>query len=108
MSITAAHCAKTLIIASTLGNPSLRNCVKLLLPGMIECIAKIVAGDENETPDLRTQIVGEIWKAFSALFSSTPEDLREYPSIISQSIVNSCLHRPPSSFGLIAYDDYAT
>ncbi|THG96188.1 hypothetical protein EW026_g5595, partial [Hermanssonia centrifuga] len=92
MSITAAHCAKTLIIASTLGNRSLRNCVKLLLPGMIECIAKIVAGDENETPDLRTQIVGEIWKAFSALFSSTPEDLRE----------------PPSSFGLIAYDDYAT
>ncbi|KAI0688492.1 clathrin-coated vesicle protein [Cytidiella melzeri] len=76
MSITAAHCAKTLIIASIHGSPSLRQCAKLLLPGMIECIVKISATGPGETSEMQSQIVGEIFKAFTTLFTSTGEEQR--------------------------------
>ncbi len=77
MSITAAHCAKTLIIASLHGSSALRQCAKLLLPGMIECLAKIAATESSKTSDLQIQIVGEIFKAFAALFTSTSEEQSE-------------------------------
>ena len=49
MSVIAAHCAKTLVIASTGGNPALQHTTKLLLPGMIECVAKIAVMDDEAT-----------------------------------------------------------
>ncbi|PCH43056.1 ARM repeat-containing protein [Wolfiporia cocos MD-104 SS10] len=74
MSLTAAHCTKTLILASTSGHAALRQCAKRLLPGMIECLAKIAASDKGL--DQQVAIIGEIFKAFAALFASLPEELR--------------------------------
>ncbi|KAJ3520851.1 hypothetical protein NM688_g9102 [Phlebia brevispora] len=76
MSVIAAHCAKTLVMASTSGNVVLHQAAKLLLPGMIECVAKLAVMDDDASYERRSQIIGEIWKAFSALFMSTAEELR--------------------------------
>ncbi|KAI8972549.1 ARM repeat-containing protein [Trametes punicea] len=77
LSLTAAHCAKTLIIASTTGNPILKQCTRLLLPGLVECLAKAAASSDDATPsDQVLATVGEINKALSALFLSLSEDIR--------------------------------
>lgn len=78
MSLTAAHCAKTLITASTAGNGLLRHCAKLLLPGMIEYIAKIapLINDGTNEETKAAAAIGEVWKAFSAFFTSVPEEQR--------------------------------
>ncbi|KAI1790592.1 clathrin-coated vesicle protein [Ganoderma leucocontextum] len=77
LSLTAAHCAKTLIMTSTSGNPILRQCTRLLLPGLVECLAKAAASsDEASPPELVMATVGEINKALSTLFLSLSEDLR--------------------------------
>ena len=69
MSLTAAHCAKTLIMASVSGSSILRQCAKFLLPGMIECLAKLAAAsDEEPNAEQRIAIMGEIHKAISVLF----------------------------------------
>lgn len=74
MSITAAHCSRTLIVASIHGSPALRQCAKLLLPGLIECIAKIAVSEESDVLERHSQILAEAFKSFSALFTSTPDD----------------------------------
>lgn len=74
MSITAAHCSKTLIIASTHGNPALRQCAKLLLPGVINCVARIAASEQSDTLETHTQVIAEALKAFTALFSCATDD----------------------------------
>ncbi len=78
MALTAAHCAKTLIAASASGSVMLRQCAKMLLPGMVEYVAK-VAGMAGEETALQNHLpaVGEIIKAFGTLFTTVPEDLRE-------------------------------
>ncbi|KAI0717727.1 ARM repeat-containing protein [Cerioporus squamosus] len=77
VSLTAAHCAKTLIMASTSGNPILRQCTRLLLPGLMECLAKAAASSDEASPPERVMVtVGEIHKALTALFMSLGEDLR--------------------------------
>ena len=64
-------------MASTSGNPILRQCTRLLLPGLVECLAKAAASsDEASPPEHVMATVGEINKAFSALFLSLSEDLR--------------------------------
>ena len=78
MAVIAAHCAKTLIIASTTGNSALQRATRLLLPSMIECVAHVAVQDDIESQERQVQIVGEIWKAFGALFASTAEDLRTF------------------------------
>jgi hypothetical protein len=72
MSLAAAHCAKTLIVASTSGNRTLRQCSRLLMPSLIEYIAKVPSPDD---PELEVQIAGlsEVWKAFSVFFSSVSD-----------------------------------
>ena len=82
MSVIAAHCAKTLVLASTSNSPALQHATKLLLPGMIECIAHIAALDDERSYDRRSQIVGEIWKAFAALFASAAEDRRKLHDVL--------------------------
>jgi HEAT repeat-containing protein 5 len=77
MALTAAHCAKTLVTASAAGSPALLHCARLLLPGTIECVARIAAV-ENEASEIRVQIIGEIWKAYAALFSASSEENRKY------------------------------
>ncbi|KAI0668842.1 ARM repeat-containing protein [Trametes maxima] len=77
LSLTAAHCAKTLLMASTSGNPVLKQCARLLLPGLVECLAKAAAWSDDATPpEQALAAVGEIHKALSALFLSLPEDIR--------------------------------
>ncbi|KAI0946131.1 hypothetical protein AcV7_010182 [Taiwanofungus camphoratus] len=77
LSLTAAHCAKTLILASTSGHAVLCQCAKLLLPGLIECLAKVAAlSDEETSSGLQSATIAEIYKAFSAMFLSLTEDLR--------------------------------
>ncbi|TFY58733.1 hypothetical protein EVJ58_g6238 [Rhodofomes roseus] len=76
VSLTAAHCAKTLILASTSGNAALRHCAKHLLPGMVECLAKIAASIADDATDSQLAMADEIFKALTALISSLPEELR--------------------------------
>ncbi|KAI0303661.1 armadillo-type protein [Multifurca ochricompacta] len=77
MALTAAHCAKTLITASASGSVMLRQCIRRLLPGMVEYIAK-VAGMTADDAALQGHLpaVSEIIKAFGLLFNNISEDLR--------------------------------
>lgn len=78
ISLTAAHCAKTLVVASTTGNLWLRQCAKTLFPGLIEYIAKMAPLVHDGTiTESQTTGVGEVWKAFSAFFNSVGEEHRE-------------------------------
>jgi len=78
VSSTAAHCAKTLIIAAASGNQLLRQCPRLLMPGLIEFVAQSAGMVEEGTlPETRLAALNEVWKAFSLFFASVPEDFRE-------------------------------
>lgn len=65
------------MIASTSGNPVLRQCARLLVPSLIEYIAKMapLANDGSITESHATAI-GEVWKAFSSFFASVAEEHR--------------------------------
>ncbi|KAJ7675207.1 armadillo-type protein [Mycena rosella] len=77
MSLPAAHCAKTLIGASTSGNAMLQQCAKMLFPGLIEYIAKVAPlVSDGSITEPHAAAIGEVWKAFSTFFSSVPEDQR--------------------------------
>ena len=81
MALTAAHCAKTLVVASATGNPTLLHVAKLLIPGLIEYIAKMAPlVHEGSIPEPHVAAVGEVWKAFSAFFASVPEPYRQLAS----------------------------
>ncbi|KAK7064864.1 clathrin-coated vesicle protein [Favolaschia claudopus] len=74
MSLPAAHCAKTLIVASTAGNATLQQCAKMLMPGLIEYVAKMAPlVSEGSITEPHAAAIGEVWKAFSAFFNSVPE-----------------------------------
>jgi hypothetical protein len=75
ISLTAAHCAKTLIVASLAGNPILRQCVRLLIPGLVQFIAKMTPYvHENQLTEVQLAAIGEIWKAFATFLGATPDD----------------------------------
>ncbi|KDR82328.1 hypothetical protein GALMADRAFT_237575 [Galerina marginata CBS 339.88] len=77
VSLTAAHCTKTLILASASGNPMLRQCARLLVPGLIEFVAKMSPLVHDGTlSESHSAAIGEVWKAFGALLTSTSEDNR--------------------------------
>lgn len=78
MATTAAHCAKTLVTASASGSIMLRYCIRMLLPGMVEYVAK-VAGMVTDESAVQSHLpaVGEIIKAFGTLFTNIAEELRE-------------------------------
>ncbi|KAF8998676.1 armadillo-type protein [Cyathus striatus] len=77
ISLTAAHCAKTLVLASAAGNSILRQCTRLLLPGLVEFLAKMspLVHDGSIT-EAHVTAIGEVWKALSGFFSSVGEDHR--------------------------------
>ena len=77
MALTAAHCAKTLILASGSGSAILHQCAKLLLPGMVEYVAKVPGLATDETA-MRKQspIMEEVFKAFNVLFLNVAEEAR--------------------------------
>ena len=75
MTLTAAHCAKTLITAATTGNTVLKQCVKLLIPSLIEYIAKMAPlVHDGSITEQHSAAIGEVWKAFSAFFGSVADD----------------------------------
>ncbi|KAL5476373.1 hypothetical protein ACEPAI_3473 [Sanghuangporus weigelae] len=77
VSLTAAHCAKTIVMAGASGNAVLKYCTRLLLPGMIEHIASVAArADDTPAQDSQLKGLDEILKALSAFFSSTPDEFR--------------------------------
>ncbi|KAI5117719.1 hypothetical protein M0805_001805 [Coniferiporia weirii] len=77
VSLTAAHCAKTIILAGASGNAMLNHCMKLLLPGLIEYVASVAAyADDPPSQEAHVKGIDEILKAFSAFFISTPEKFR--------------------------------
>ncbi|KAJ3730050.1 hypothetical protein DFJ43DRAFT_1000397, partial [Lentinula guzmanii] len=76
-SLTAAHCARTLIAASASGNILLRCCVKLLMPALIEYIAKMVPlVNDGSISESHATAINEVWKAFAMFFGSLTEAAR--------------------------------
>ncbi|KAJ7205156.1 clathrin-coated vesicle protein [Mycena haematopus] len=74
MSLPAAHCAKTLIVASTSGNALLQQCARMLIPGLIEYIAKMAPlVSDGSITEVHAAAISEVWKAFSAFFASVSE-----------------------------------
>lgn len=92
MSLTAAHCAKTLIVAAASGNQLLRQCPRLLMPGLIEFVGQSAGMVEGGTlPEARLAALNEVWKAFSLFFASVPEDLRELSKLQSDCQASNAL-----------------
>ncbi|KAG2133962.1 armadillo-type protein [Suillus cothurnatus] len=76
MAIVAIHCAKTLAIAAS-GSELLRACVRLLLPALIQYVAKMVPQVDNGTMSEQQAIsIDEIWKTFATLVSLAKEEQR--------------------------------
>jgi HEAT repeat-containing protein 5 len=94
MSLTAAHCAKTLILASTSANAMLLGCTRLLIPSLIEYVAKIAPlVFDGSISEPQVAAVGEVWKAFSAFFASIAENhrkLRNATAKVSRSLYKRC------------------
>ncbi|ESK97884.1 clathrin-coated vesicle protein [Moniliophthora roreri MCA 2997] len=67
VSLTAVHCARTLIAAGTLNG----FCTKLLLPALVEYIAKMAPTvKDGSISESHATAIGEIWKAFGVFFGS--------------------------------------
>ncbi|KAJ3914962.1 clathrin-coated vesicle protein [Lentinula edodes] len=79
VSLTAAHCGRTLIAASASGNVLLRCCVKLLMPALIEYIAKMVPLVNNGSiSENHGTAISEVWKPFAIFFGSLTEGARKF------------------------------
>jgi hypothetical protein len=67
-----------LIVASASGNLILKRCTKLLIPGLIEYVAKLAPlVNDGTIAEVHVAAIGEVWKAFSAFFSSVQEQHRK-------------------------------
>ncbi|CAL1697978.1 unnamed protein product [Somion occarium] len=73
--VTAAHCARTLILASLSGNPHLSCCGKLLLPGLTQSLIKLSANSDALSSQL-VSVVYEAWRCFVALVNASSEHFR--------------------------------
>ena len=61
----------------------LRQSAKFFLPTLIEYVAKMAPLVDNGTiSEQHLAGIGEVWKAFAVLFTSVPEDQREFPVIL--------------------------
>jgi hypothetical protein len=57
----------------------LRQSARFLLPALIEYIAKMAPlMDDDSISEQHVTAIGEVWKAFTVLFASLPEDQREF------------------------------
>lgn len=79
ISLTAAQCSKTLIVASSTGNYLLRQCTRLLIPALVEFIGRVAPSvHDGSITESQTIAVTEIWKAFSTFFASVAEEKRKW------------------------------
>ncbi|TFK48336.1 clathrin-coated vesicle protein [Heliocybe sulcata] len=76
VAVTAAQCAKTLIISSASGSVLLRYCSRMLIPGIVGYLLMIAGLGEGSVKETHVRAASEVLKAFSAYLTSTPEDLR--------------------------------
>ncbi|PWY99439.1 ARM repeat-containing protein [Testicularia cyperi] len=77
--LTAVNCARTVVLASSRGNPSLLYCVGQLLPGLVEFVCQagpLVAGStQTKTRSPLTTLRGaleDVIKTFAGLLSTLP------------------------------------
>ena len=71
MAIVAVHCAKTITVAAS-SNDLLRTCARLLLPGLIQFVARISRLlDNGSLSEANSASIEEIGKAFTALIALT-------------------------------------
>jgi hypothetical protein len=83
MAIVAVHCAKTLVIAAS-GSELLRACVRLLLPALIQHIAKLVPQvDDGTVSEQQIISIDEVWKTFATLISLARDDQRQFSCVSS-------------------------
>ncbi|KAG2033122.1 armadillo-type protein [Suillus americanus] len=76
MAIVAVHCAKTLTIAAS-GSELLRACVRLLLPALIQYVAKMVPRvDDGTVSEQQAISIDEVWKTFATLVSLAKDEQR--------------------------------
>ena len=62
-------------MAASAGNPVLRQCVRLLIPGLVQYIAKMAPHvHEGTLTEVQLAGIGEVWKAFAAFFAATGEE----------------------------------
>lgn len=78
VSLTMAHCSKTLILASSSGSSTLRQCTRLLIPSLVEFTAQLAPFvHEGTITEGQAASISEVWKAFAGLYASTPESVRK-------------------------------
>ncbi|KAG1715659.1 hypothetical protein ID866_1501 [Astraeus odoratus] len=81
----AVHCAKTVAFAAT-GSDLLRGCSRLLLPALVQYIARLSSHLDDDTPsDQYCAVIEEVYKTFSALLLLVTEEKRKvvFDSLIS-------------------------
>ncbi|KAJ3549608.1 hypothetical protein NMY22_g815 [Coprinellus aureogranulatus] len=98
VSLTATHCAKTIIVASSAGNPVLRQCVRLLIPGLVQFVAKMTPYvHESTLIEVQLAAIGEVWKAFATFFSTTPDEFKSRAlGVLLPTISLLLVNNPPA------------
>lgn len=93
VALTAAYCAKTVILAGCSGNVLLKQYMKVLISGTIEYIASIAAlSSDSQNQEETIRGVDELFKAFAGFFASIPPDKRkllipDFPLIILMELL---------------------
>lgn len=72
----------------------LRQCARSILPALIEYVAKMAPlVNEGSISEQHLAGIGEVWKAFAVLFTSVPDDQREFFASHLTPSVNILNHR---------------
>lgn len=75
--LTAAHVARTLILASATGSVALKACTRILLPGTVDFVVRVVPSLRDASiSEHHLAAIGEIWKAFVGFYTTSQEDIR--------------------------------
>ncbi|KZT18252.1 clathrin-coated vesicle protein [Neolentinus lepideus HHB14362 ss-1] len=77
VALTAAQCAKTLVVSSGSASSLLRYCSRMLIPGMVDYLLMVAGLSEGSVKDVHVKAASEVMKAFSAYLASAPSDLRD-------------------------------
>lgn len=79
----------------------LLQCTRLLIPGLIEFVAKMAPLVHDGTlTEPQSAAISEVWKAFVALFTSAKEENREYISDLSTDFFIDLFESGPRLLGV--------
>ena len=97
-SVTAAHCSRTLILASISGNPQLNQFSNPLLSGFVQSLIKLSSyQDDSIMPFL--PIIQEAWKCFQVLFTiSSEQNSMRFPNFLLTFILTGFLETQTLAF----------